>query len=102
MKSPDLIVRPGVDARLELELVDGFGKPQVRTGWTAELVVKARHGGPTVFAAALSHRPGSLVLEVPGDESATWTFGIGRYEIWMCKPGRLDVPHAGRVLVDRR
>lgn len=99
--SPDLIVRPGVDAHLELDLLDSEGKPRSFTGWTATLIVRARHGAPAVYEAELRHRPGRVVVDIPGD-SIDWTFGVGRYEVWFSGHGRLDVPHQGRVLVDRR
>lgn len=99
----DIVVRPGVDFRQELPLVAPDGMPRSLVGWTVEGVVRARHGSPPVFSGELRHRTGIAVLEIPGVESAAWTFGVGRYELAAVGPqGQLDVPLAGRVLVDRR
>lgn len=95
--STALIVRPGADARLELEL-EGM-----RPGWKAAVAVYVRRMAPPIYTASLRIQPGRLVIEIPGSETATWAFGVGSYDVRFIGPkGQQEIPYSDRVYVDRR
>lgn len=102
--STDLIVRIGFPVRHEFPVLDAAGNPRALPGWSAHAILQARVSDAEPAALpTVRLRPGVAVLEMPGQDSADWVFGVGRYAIVLADPkGRQELLESGRVLVDRR
>lgn len=84
----DLLINQGETYRRAIPVTDtGTGQPLDVTGWTAMGQIRASYGSDTVLHTLTLTPDGTdLILEIPGDVSAAWTWRLGRYDIKLTAP----------------
>lgn len=97
----DLHVQQGVDCVVDLPTVDRHGRPRTLVGWTAKAAIRHSPDTPIEHEPAVTVRPGSVRISIPGSVSAGWGWRRSSYQVVLCGPqGERERHAAGRVLVD--
>jgi hypothetical protein len=89
-----LTVRQGETYRIGIPVFNGVNEPislEEWAGWTCRGQIRARATSPTVLyewtaGDDLVMAVGEVQLTVPAEESSTWTWTMGRYDIEIIDP----------------
>jgi hypothetical protein len=84
----DLLVNQGEDYKRTIPIIDdATGQPASVSGWTIVGQIRDGYNSDTVLHTLdVTADDTNLVLNIPGADSAAWTFRLARYDVKVTAP----------------